>query len=421
MWIFAWLACAPDDLDPPASADACARGSHPLRATCSVDDGDVVRWYPVGAPDAARETVGVDGQAELWGLRAGAATTIELPGGRTEELPAAELPDRFDGLTVAHEGEPLSSPIVVPSPCDGRDLVVVDPVGHIVGYEPFDAPITAHEVGPSGELLAIVARHTLVAIDRRGRRTLDQTYPDVLHHDLARDDAGFTTMLTASVHTLDGVDVVLDGLLVVDSAGAPVADWSLADHLPVALEPGEPGGYWASEFPDADDLSHGNSVELTDQGELLVSFRWLDAAAFLAADPLASDFGQVRAWFSTDDPIPSDWSLAGEDPVFQGQHHVSVAGDRLTLFDNGVDRDARALQFQLQGDVATLVEDWPIGQVCRVQGAAYPLADGGVLATCPGVGLVREMAAGADVARGSLTLGCDGRGALINRAIPIDW
>ena len=60
-------------------------------------------------------------------------------------------------------------------------------------------------------------------------------------------------------------------------------------------------------------------------------------------------------------------------------------GDELYLFDNrafGVPSRALRLALDDVAGTATATGDWPLDQHCPIQGGAYALDGGGVLATC---------------------------------------
>jgi hypothetical protein len=212
---------------------------------------------------------------------------------------------------------------------------------------------------------------------------------------------------------------------VIDADGALEAEWDLADHVtPSGSGAADP--FWSQDFPGASDWSHGNSIELGPDGTALLSLRWLDAVLEVVVDPDAADFGAVD-WTLTGAASELTSDLAWTDGGgFDGQHHASWTPEgRIALFDNGT-AVSRALVVEVDLDEGTAAEHdaWSMDQQCRVQGAAYPLAGGGMVATCADASEVRAFEAGGGPATWTLSASCAGGGAgpsAVTRALPIAW
>jgi hypothetical protein len=404
---------------PPAP---CSPTTNALRFDCDVDG--TLRWWPADDPAQVREAV-ADGSYRIWGLRANVDTIVELPDGTLTFVRPGPLPPQLLASTALASGT-ASTPIAIPTPCEGRDLVVLDEQGRLVWYESFQAAVSAIDITPDGTFLVLIGGTRLIEVDVFGNALLNVAdFEHPLHHDVSRDEAGNTYALFAHAIEHEGVEYVLDGLYVVDRAGSTVAEWFLADHLPDGtLFPDDRGQYWQGRFPDAVDFSHANSVEVSPDEGLVLSFRWLHGVLKLTGDPTSGDFGALEWVVSAPQgDLPSDFELSGTDPAFDGQHHATLDDQgRLWLFDNGADDEpSRGLRFELDGDTAEVSAAWSLERHCPIQGGAYPTADDGVLLTCSGPGEVREFGPGQSVPRFELDLSCDeGRSHLVNRAVPVE-
>ena len=410
--------------DSGTSPGLCQATDHPLRFICP--GTGTFSWWPEGEPERTRTTE-ASGEALIWGIPADTPVVVELPSGQRTTVTPGSLPVRVGAMFATTSGTASTQALALPNPCDGQDLLVVDDLGRIIWYQEFQAPVAAIATTPDDTFLVLIGNGRFLEIDLAGHDILNVTgFSRPLHHDLARDDAGNTYLLYADEFTHDSVDYVLDGLIVLDRAGTPIAEWDLRDHLdPSILFPDDRGLYWDQRFPGAIDFSHGNSVEVAPDGGVTLSFRWMHAAMHLRGDPTSPDFGEVE-WVlaSPQSDLPSDFDLVGDDPTFDGQHHVSVddAG-RVWLYDNGDPEDvSRGLRYQLDGDRATVDASWALPQRCAIQGAVYPTDDDGALLTCSQAGSVREYGPADTDPRWSMDLTCAiGPRRLLNRAVPVPF
>ncbi len=158
----------------------------------------------------------------------------------------------------------------------------------------------------------------------------------------------------------------------------------------------------------------------------------LDTVLKIAGDPLAPDFGQVR-WVLPGSPV-SPWWDAGDmvltsdvtdDLTFEGQHHPSILPDgRMLLFDNERSPgESRTLVLDLDPveGTADIVESWELGRLCPIQGSAFPLENGNVLATCASSTTFYELAPGVPEPVRTINPRCSGGFffGYVPRAIPI--
>jgi hypothetical protein len=419
------LACTADEPSSPASTgdtgptgpSVCEPTDNALRFDCPLATPGTVAWWPEDDPSDLREAEGTD-VVRIWGLRPDVNTVVRFPDG-TEALQApGPLPESIDGVQSEVHGS-LGTWVLTTSACNGRALVVLDPLGRIRWYAELARKVLGFDVTPTGTALAMIGGGELLELDHDGTivwsATNETGHP--IHHDLARDEAGYTYVLAAATYTIRDVVYVLDQLLVYDGAGIHVATWELVDHLPDIYEPTDNNGYWNVQFPGAVDFSHGNSVEVSPDGSLLLSLRWLDT--LVALEGVGPDFGTPRWWLSVE-AVPSDYTIEGE--VFDGQHHATLDADGvLRLFDNRLaPNPSRALAYRLGDGVATLEGSWEMGAYCPVQGSAYPLADGSMLLTCASAQRIERFDPAGGVSSVDLSCG-PGGGAILARAIPIGW
>lgn len=430
---FALMACTDDvpQATSPSTADTaigegrCAATGNALRFDCALDAPGEVAWWPEGDPDDVRTARG-DTVVRIHTLRPDVATVVRFPDASEQRVEPGVLPSSLAGISAQVTGAGTGTLAAVTSPCSSRDLVVIDGQGRPRWYESLERKVLGLDVTPDQTLLAMEGTARIAEWSVQGA-PIWAVEPDTtaaLHHDLARDAFGFTYALQADVYVIDEVRYVLDGLMVFDPEGTLVTTWELIDHLPPIYEPTNNNGYWTTRFPGAIDFSHGNSVEVAPDGDLVLSLRWLDTVVKIAGDPTSADFGTPRWWLSSYEGVPSDFTFAGDDPVFDGQHHPSLTSDGdLVLFDNRArGTNSRGMRYRLDGDVAEVSQAWPLDHECQVQGSAYPLPGGGVMLTCATRNLVVTFPAASTEPSGSVELSCStGAGTITARAIPVDW
>jgi hypothetical protein len=409
-----------DRVEGAVSEARCRPADQTLRLQCeaTTEPGVELQWTLPGVLSSPT-TEGPHHEVTLVGARAGDPWAWQAvgEGGRAEgKHPALPLPLGLAPLRVAVQGDAASVPAVLFRYGCGADdgVLILDGEGVPRWYDPGEAPATAVALGPELRVDLIVERSKITATTLGGeRQLLLGPHPDPLHHDVHTDDEGQIWALFAEV-----VDnVVTDGLVVWSPRGEQLATWHLADH--VVPGPGRTeSNYWESAFPLLPDWSHGNSIVVRD-GVGLVSLRWLDAVLAIDADVASPDFGRVL-WALTgrdDGEVASDYERVGFD--FVGQHHASFTADgRLMLFDNRLPPSpSRVLQMELDPDrgTAELVETWWMDTPCEVQGSAYELADGTVLATCGPQGAARAFRRGEPEAIWRLDVSC---ATLPHRLVP---
>ncbi len=126
---------------------------------------------------------------------------------------------------------------------------------------------------------------------------------------------------------------------------------------------------------DVVDYMHGNSMELDDDGNLLLSAR-----STTTVYKVDRQTGELMWRLGGAD---SDFIMVGTDPSFRLQHDVRRRDDgTISLFDNSGLSESRGLVYELDEDAmtATLVRDQraPGGQLAATMGNVQSLGDGGL-------------------------------------------
>ena len=240
-----------------------------------------------------------------------------------------------------------------------------------------------NEFGNADSVIVILDEN-LNEIDRLATVGLTQTDG----HDFLFTDEGNgifisydSTTRDMSAFGLSTQEIVGDSVIQEVSAdGEVIFQWNSWDHIDIA-------DCQATGYPRfASDYGHLNSLDLTDDGDLIASFR--GCGQILKIDRPSGDV----IWYLGGSR--SDFAIVG-DPFseFCGQHTaMELAGDRVLMFDNGGfclgDREAvfgqfsRVVEYRL--DIATgqanFVRDHSLNgsfqEFTRSQGSVQPLLSG---------------------------------------------
>jgi arylsulfate sulfotransferase len=189
------------------------------------------------------------------------------------------------------------------------------------------------------------------------------------------------------------VDVIGDEILVLDSNLQVIWAWDAFDHLDISRMAvlGEtcPSGAGCAPYylsPTANDWLHGNSLQLTPDGQILYSSRHQDWIFKINYDSGSGD-GHV-IWRLGND---GDFQIVSSDPYpwFSHQHEANYAqtpfGLSLLVFDNGDTRIAsnpdensrgQVIQLEEQELIATLEVNADLGVYAFALGTAESLPGG---------------------------------------------
>ena len=374
LFIAAALGCSEAIVDPSmcaepivSRADAVADASNVLRAFASAKltgaDSAAVRYGVDAARDSFTPASAIAGDsvvvpllglepartygAQLVAYGACASTTrVELPTFTTSSLPA-DLP-----TYIAEGGAPSPGYVVMAA---GKYGFVIDNSGRIVWYHRFpDGPGLNFQAQPSGRYVArppspAGVAGTFVEIDPSGRvtRTLGcaRDLPARMHDMIALADGSYwllcdeTRILDLSAQGKPSDARVLGTALQHRAAnGDLLFEWSPFDHLDVELAVLDPADLAASPI----NWTHGNSIDLDAEGNLLVSYRNLSEVVKIdvRTGALLWRFGGAHDQFAL---------RIGDSPPFRHQHAVRARGvGWLQLLDNlGNANGSRAELYQL--------------------------------------------------------------------------
>ena len=404
------LACEgpvePDACAPPTVSHATVTpvGTNVLAAIVTADvlDGDSVsaRFGRVGeALDGATPAYSVSQQSTIavpvLGLRNDATYNIELVAWNDCGSTRSSMLDHTTGSLPADLPR-YTATGTNPSPgyvafAAGSYGVVIDNIGRIVWYHRFpNGPGLNFQPQPNGRYVARPTPSagqaaTWVEIDALGNttRTLGCSggLPSRLHDMIAAPDGSYWLMCD-EVRTVDlssyqrSTESLVMGTLIQrrGANGDVLFEWSPFDHSSVdigALEAGDLSG-------PVINWTHGNAIDLTEDGNLIVSFRNLSEVVKIdtRSGAVLWRMGGARNQFTFSN-TPT--------PAFARQHGVRALGaNRLQLLDNLGERNAsRSERYEVNesGKIAQLI-GWHAstsGAIALIGGTAQPLRGGGTL------------------------------------------
>jgi hypothetical protein len=166
-----------------------------------------------------------------------------------------------------------------------------------------------------------------------------------MHHDATVTPRNTILFIAEDWQTSAGVTLEGEALWEWDpEAGTTTKRWSSFTNL-------DPVKDWGARSISSDWL-HANSVAFGPDGNVLISFHFLNQVISLSPDfeRVLWRLGGIRATVSVDDP-------------FTGQHTAQQpAADRVLLFDNGYERTtnpySRAAEYEIRGSSAVKVWEW---------------------------------------------------------------
>ena len=320
------------------------------------------------------------------------ARTLNLP-------PAASLPNPV--LLQARFGNPvatdLNGNIIWYSLQNISFLARPEPGGLFLGWLEGSTFDTAHQTLVEFDLAGTVLRQTNAARVNQQLTAMGMHSINSFHHDARAIPGGGILTLAAEERILTGVqgagpvDVLGDMIIVLDQNMQVVWAWDTFDHLDTtrmatmnetctAVTGGCPPLLLANQ---ANDWTHGNSIQLTPDGDILYSARHQDLV-FKIDYQNGRGTGNV-VWrlgkggdfqFLSSDPYP--W--------FSHQHDANIdASGIVTVFDNGNVRQAadasansrgQAIQLDENNMTAKLIVNADLGDFSIALGSAQMLPDG---------------------------------------------
>jgi hypothetical protein len=259
------------------------------------------------------------------------------------------LPEDLAGLTFDASGAPTLDLVLVHLFSDDgfKGYAAVDAAGEVVWYwrtDDFPFGATRRE---GGTFVLMDKGRGLVEVEPAGTvvRELPQDLANrELHHDVIATP--WNTILFLAFDERPFEDRTLRGEAIWEwdpESGSPVRRWTSWDHLDPEVDRGPRFGV---------EWLHANSLAVGPRNNILVSLHYLNQVISIAPD-----------WQGL------EWRLGGVNPTipvspgaeFSGQHTArELAGGRIILFDNGLDRGgpSRALELDMSGGNARVEWEW---------------------------------------------------------------
>ena len=358
-----------------------------------------------------------------WALKPETEYAWEI-GGVQGTVSTGALPSDLQGANIQLTGAPVGfDAVLMPMTCDSQYFTMVDGDGDVVWYlqnSLYKNGMDAYEWAEDETSLLIGSGTNVVEFSVTGEQLNSWSgYSGNVHHDLDRWN-GYTYML----HNYDNGNATVDAIHIYD--GQTLVDTiDFADHYDTSQGQGEGG-------PGGDEWGHANGINLTPDGELVVSLLLWSSVVVFDADPTSATFTD-KLWVvdGTGDGLPGADYLVGTggDDGFERQHNASFHDGKLFLFDNtGTGGESRAARFNLNANTGEIEheESWGVESSCPTEGGSVPIA-GGVLATCANSRDVFEFRDGSATATFELNASCGGGGGGpgggggegMNRGIPI--
>jgi arylsulfotransferase ASST len=350
--------------DPPpvrvVSADLVAPAPlvRTLRLALEQPAAVTVEYWADGVPRLrVRGPVAAEHLLLLAQLRPGRTYNYEVLGTATAgTFVTGALPEDLARVTFAVTGQ-LSVPLLMlhlDDPGGFRGYAAVDGAGQVVWYWrttdfPFGMTWRAN-----GNLVLLDKGRGLVEITPAGQ-VVHEFAQDVanreLHHDVIATPQNTLLVIAFDDRVVNGTQVRGDAIWEwTPETGAASKRWTAWDHFSPAQDRGPRfGGEWM----------HANALAIGPRGNVLMSVHYWNQIMSITPD-----------WQRI------EWRLGGVNATvtvpdadrFSGQHTPhEMAGGRVLLFDNGVERQgySRALELAIDGTTARTLWEW------RAQPANY--------------------------------------------------
>ncbi|GEM_PF-2862726 len=375
-------------------------GREDTRVSCALDEANGLRAScQVNLPNVAEAvlTVSADGEPSrsfmspeasehsvtAWGLLPDTAYEWTVAG-KSGTFQTRALPSELDALEIEVTGAPSGFDALLQSlPCGGSDwFVMFDGDGRVVWLQEvaeYGVEGRGYEWVPESKTLMMATKTMFMELTIDGREVmrLEQGthFDDEIHHDMSRWGP-YTYVLMEYVEdgkNVDRVDVY--------EHTAPLGSWHITETYDVLSNPNSGGDEW----------SHGNGLNVTADGQAIFSSLSFSSVVAFDADPASATFLEHQ-WLAngTADGLPNpDYTPLSPSAGFQKQHAAHRVGDELFLFDNtgdGIKSRAVRLELTHERNGLSMLEEWVMGGSCRAQGGAYPLDNGGMVATCAPTG-----------------------------------
>jgi hypothetical protein len=289
------------------------------------------------------------------------------------------LPDGFPRYEFDRGRRPVATRLFSVTPLslalgDGW-VIIFNDWGAPVWWKRTDVPALDGKVLPGGDVAYATLygipgygndeRNAYVIVSPDGRRVrrvkVDGSLTD--NHDLQQTADGNYVVVSyrerpqpvdATAYNGDAAAHVIDAYVQVqDPVGNVVWDWNSKDHIDLA----ETGRWWAHLDNEPYDIVHLNSVDLLANGDILVSFRHLDAVYRIDGDT-----GEIK-WKLGGTETPQRLAVRGDDHPdlpLGGQHDARRNADgTVSVHDNGtfLDRSPRVVSYRIEDGKAAIVDE----------------------------------------------------------------
>lgn len=401
----------PHDTDStPDSVEILAAGcslrpTNPLLVDCTVETAEAatveIRFDDGTRPRVSRPSSGTLHQVTLFVLNPNstyAITAVATSGDATDSWSAIGVTTGQAPLesqtraTATARGEHLSEFVLTNISCTDADYVVMfNADGQVAWYQEtsgYGRMTSAIAITDVDTVIAVVDDRWLIEWDLDGTvlREWDEPFLGAyVHHDVHIRDGMLWAASVEPFRASNGQDYAVDAIRAWNESGDLVVDWNLTE----ILDPTDYGwynvqGYWAEELPGHYDPFHVNSFQFDDDGDWIISFKDMGQVLKVKGDPAAPDFGTLE-WLldAGNDGSMRIASGSGVPAAFLGQHHVTLSGGSMWMFDNLGQGTSRALRLDVDEStmLATSVEHYSLAMTCPMVGSAFPVEDH-VLALC---------------------------------------
>lgn len=329
---------------------------HPLVSRLDIEldrPGPVVVHYDPGGIALVIQSPSVEIEHQVHLTRLPPSTTFEIEvmahGGSwrgtatSDSLPPTLRALEIDGSTSVPGGLLMFE---VNNPDGFSGAIVLDHEGRVVWYFETEGALTGSTVRANGDFVFVDLARGLVEVTPAGQEVgLVPSPPGrQIHHDVVEEADGGLLYLVTDPRGWNERTIVGDAIWRWTPERGATLVWSALDHL-------NPDSDWAVRSRDSDWL-HANSLSVGPRGNFVMSLNFLNQVI-----SIDSDAGSI------------EWRLGGPNPtievvpegVFSGQHTATeLAGDRVLLFDNGIERAmpfSRALELRLREGRAEVASD----------------------------------------------------------------
>jgi hypothetical protein len=359
--------------------------------TVTATNGATTRSFDVGS-----------GMTTVWGLQESTAYDVVVLSSEgaslyAETITTGAIPSSLN-ISATTTGVGNTEAVLVQDCETSAMLVIFDSDGNIVWYQDIadlvpGAELRGYSLTKNDSIVMSTARDAVAEVAMSGE----------LLRTIALSDHGLNGQLHHDIHSLDG-DIyalyayeregyIYDGLYVFSNENeylGVIESHEFLDGQAInAWQSPPPDMYWqGTDFSDAESVGHANSVYMDSSGELILSFRFLNAIVSVDGDHSGSTFGEVN-WIlegTNHGEVDGDFNLVSSvtsDLNFEAPHcaQIGPSGD-VTVFDNGLFTNSRGVTISLDGNTADITGSYELQEQCSVQSSIIETKGGDLLLGC---------------------------------------